>query len=276
MRWWAADRSHPAAHRLRLAPGRDRDQRRRTYEPAGRPVTQRHPGDAREKLLASAPTYRSAPYSWATVNDGAPAGTPDLTGEVDPLGKAYETRLVLRDPELDLLWTWHFRIIGEKAWFRVLLDNPRHHEGFPSYPTKWGLVDQARVKDSALPFSWNLGSKDPGGVAALFGGLVEARESGPGAFEGTIDVTKAAIAEAVSEDIEKALGAKAKTVPFLARLDAQGRLRDLVLEIPATARNKQYSYRVSYRDYGRTPTVGPPAAAETTTLTDDVYELINA
>ncbi|GAA3381894.1 hypothetical protein [Cryptosporangium minutisporangium] len=238
--------------------------------PSAAPIT------AHEKLTASVPTYRTPSYSWSVVNEGLRDGWTESEGVVNPPAKTYQLVNVVRDVETGVATNWHLRVVHPQTWLRILLDNPQNLEGFPEYPRKWGLIDQELVKDSGLSLAWDLLSKDPARVGLLFRAIVEVRETGPSVFEGTIDLTKAKLAEAVDGEIVTALGPKAKAIPFRALLDSEGRILDVVLKVPASAKSKPITQRIAYRHYGKIPPVVPPTAAETAPTTDDVYELINS
>ncbi|GAA0253441.1 hypothetical protein [Cryptosporangium japonicum] len=240
------------------------------------PTPSKSPTTPREKLAASVPTYRTPAFSWSMVNEGARWDWTDSAGVVNPAGKSYRLTNVVRDPEYGLVTNWHILVVHPRTWVKIVVDNPRQVDGVPEFPGKWGLVDQDRVTDKSIALTWDLWSNDPAYVEDLFRAVVDVTETHPGVFEGTIDVTAAPAAEAVDTKIVTALGPKAKAVPFHARLDPQGRFRDLVLTVPATAKTKAVVHRIAYRDYGRTPAAVPPTAAETAPITEDVYELINS
>ena len=74
----------------------------------------------------------------------------------------------------------------------------------------------------------------------------------------------------------KALGEKAKAVPFEATVDGQGRLTSAVVKVPAAGRTKASRYEITYADYGTTASPAAPAADEQQPATRSAYELLNA
>ncbi|MFG1922760.1 hypothetical protein [Cryptosporangium sp. NPDC048952] len=247
-----------------------------TASPSVAPPSSAPAKTPREKLTGSVPTYRTPSYSWSMVNEGVRDGWTASKGVVDPPGKTFLLENVVRDAASGVSTIWHIRVVHPKTWVWIELDNPRNEDGFPEFPTKWGLLEQEQVEDSGPALGWDLWSKDPANVGLLFREIVDAKEAGPGVFTGTINIQKAKLAEVVDEKTLTALGAKAKAVPFRALLDPQGRILDLVLKVPGTAKTKPITHWIAYRDYGAATVTKPPTAAETAPTTDDVYELINS
>lgn len=234
------------------------------------------PDSPLEALAASAPTYGTGTFRYAVTHAGAPVTLPDFTGTVNVPGRAHESRVVVFDPEYRSTTWWDTRIVADRGWTRIRIDNPSDEVVYPDFPKKWMLVDPARLKDSGLAPGWSFADLDPGDVKILFQGLVTAERTHPHAFTGTLDLTRAAGNQVVDADVLAALGPKAKSVPFDARLDTMGRLLDLALTVPASAKNKRYTHLITYRDYGTAPSIGAPRATEVTAATPDTYDMLNS
>ncbi|WP_405100253.1 hypothetical protein [Micromonospora sp. NBC_01412] len=99
---------------------------------------------------------------------------------------------------------------------------------------------------------------DPGGAKKMIGGVVEVKKTGEGAFSGTLDYTKA---NPDDKDI-KALGEKAKAVPFTAKTDAEGRLVELDVDTSVLLASLG-KMTTTYSDFGATVSPEKPAAGET-------------
>ena len=103
---------------------------------------------------------------------------------------------------------------------------------------KYQHLDQTRIKGNRnLGFDFDK-LLDPAGSEVLTQGITEVRQTGEGAYAGTIDVSKAAEAGSVDPTVITALGAQAKSVPFTAKLDPQGRLSEMVIQIPAAGQTE--------------------------------------
>lgn len=113
---------------------------------------------------------------------------------------------------------------------------------------KYHHLDQNRVKGNrALGFDFE--KLDPAGSAVLTQGITEVRQTGEGAYEGTVDVSKAAEAGSLDPAVITALGAQAQSVPFTAKVDTQGRLSEMVLKIPAAGQSAAQDLKITYTDY---------------------------
>ncbi|MEV4639393.1 hypothetical protein AB0J80_18780 [Actinoplanes sp. NPDC049548] len=132
------------------------------------------------------------------------------------------------------------------------------------------LLDPARIKDAEdAPLAYD-GDTDAGAVGAVFAAIVDVQRTGTGTYAGTADLTRQGDAEIVDEPTLKTLGERAKTVPFTATVDGQGRLTSAVVKIPAA------EYVVTHDRYGATESLSEPAPDEQQKATEDVYEMLNA
>ena len=91
---------------------------------------------------------------------------------------------------------------------------------------------------------------DPAGSATLTKGITEVQKTAEGSYTGKLDASAATDSSALDADTVKALGAQAKALPFTAKLDAQGRLTELVISVPAAGETKAHDIKVTYADYG--------------------------
>lgn len=112
---------------------------------------------------------------------------------------------------------------------------------------------------------------DPTNTAELTRQFVNVEKTGEGKFKGTMDLTKAT---ALDDDI-KALGDKAKAVPFEATVDSQGRLTTLKFTVPAGTSTPEMPMEMTYSDFGGSVTVAKPAASEVVEAPASIYAMFN-
>ncbi|GAB3945830.1 hypothetical protein GCM10027614_38250 [Micromonospora vulcania] len=137
---------------------------------------------------------------------------------------------------------------------------------------KYQHLDQSRIKGNrSLGFDFE--KFDPAGSAVLTQGITEVRSTGTGAYAGTIDITKAAEAGSLNAATIAALGTQAKTVPFTAKVDPQGRLSELVLQIPAAGQTTAQEIKMTYSDYGAATAAQKPPADQVVEAPSELYGL---
>lgn len=112
---------------------------------------------------------------------------------------------------------------------------------------------------------------DPTNTAQLARQFVNVEKTGEGKFKGTMDLTKSGN----NTDAIKELGDKAKSVPFEATVDAQGRLTTLKLTLPAGGSTPEMPMEMTYSDFGAKTTVAKPAASEVVEAPASVYNMFN-
>jgi hypothetical protein len=92
---------------------------------------------------------------------------------------------------------------------------------------KYQHLDQSKVEDAG-ELGLNMEDVDPAGSAVLAKGITEVQETGEGTYAG--------------------------------KLDAQGRLTELVVSVPAAGDTKAHDITVTYADYGNATTPQKPPA----------------
>ena len=113
-------------------------------------------------------------------------------------------------------------------------------------------------------------------AAILLASVVTAKETGPGQYGGTLDLTKAADAEVAEAKEITAMGEAAKAVPFTATVDTSARLNTIRIQAPAAGKAPAYEHTITYSGYGDAPKVAAPPAAESQTAPAEAYELLNS
>jgi hypothetical protein len=228
------------------------------------------PPSAGELLVKSVPAAGSVKYGFAVKGGDTP-----LNGVLDASGKAYryDVTQVNADPHFKM--TMNFLFVGEKSWVKIGFSEASGLTGLPKLPAKWMLLDKSKLKgDDALPTPAD-DESDPGAAGAIMAAIVDAKQTTPGHFTGTTDLTRQPDAGIVDEKTLKALGAKAKSLAFRADTDASGRLTSVIVDIPAVGKTKAHRYAVSYRDYGTVKSPVEPSAAEQQKAPAAAYDLLN-
>lgn len=129
--------------------------------------------------------------------------------------------------------------------------------GVPGAPNQWMHLDASKANaDSPLGM---INMNDPSGYQAWSGALVSVEYDGERAFKGTIDLTKSPTAD---EATLETLGDKAKEVPFTAKVDGEGRLVELVIDLSAIEPSLK-AVKTRYFDFGTQVDVEAPPASET-------------
>jgi hypothetical protein len=128
-------------------------------------------------------------------------------------------------------------------------------------PGTWTHVDVSKLPEGA-----NLGLRpgqiDPANTSQLLTSTTDVHTTTPGKYEGTLDLTKAAGVAGFDETAIKALGDKAKNVPFTAGVDDQGRLSALTIAIPSIDGKQAAPVEVLYTDYGTKVDAEKPEASK--------------
>lgn len=231
--------------------------------PAGSGATATTPPTPRERLLDSVPDDDTAGFTFTVVGEGT-----DGSGAVDPAGKRIKLTTRYTDAKLGFGMDMAFLVVDRDSWVKITFSHTEGLTGLPKLPRKWLHLDPAKVKDNKDNPLLGYSTADPAGAAALFGAITSVRAEGD-RYRGTLDLTQAAEADIVDADKLRSLGEKAKSVPFEATVDGQGRLTSLRLDIPGD------KYQVTYRGYGTTPKIEAPAAGQAQEAPASAYDLLN-
>jgi len=110
----------------------------------------------------------------------------------------------------------------------------------------------------------DVGALASAGADAMGGAVLQEatdlKETSPGVFTGTIDLTKNPDIDVTDEETLKALGDKAKNVPITITLDSEGRLSSFVFDIPAAADVKAQKVTMKFFDFDNVKQPTPPPA----------------
>lgn len=221
--------------------------------PSGTPNTD----DAKQALLNSTNAIRDGNFRFTMSGAGSTA-----EGQVHQPSQSAELRMTIGDPSSDLMMKLDLIHYRPDSWVKLELGG-KAADSVPAVRQlnlgKYQHLDQSRIKGNrALGFDFD--KLDPAGSAVLTQGVTEVHQTGDGTYAGTLDVSKAAEAGSLDPALITALGAQAQSVPFTARVDAQGRLSELVMRVPAAGQNAAQEITITYADYGNaTPARKPPA-----------------
>ncbi|WP_203816135.1 hypothetical protein [Paractinoplanes ferrugineus] len=195
-----------------------------------------------------------------------------FSGVADAANNASEINIAQPLEDTGVTLKMDFRIVDQKVWVKIAYAGKKA-AGLPTFPKKWMFLDPAKLKDK----SWfePQDDSDPGSARVLVENAADVKQTSPGHFAGTTDLTKATDAEILDEAALKALGAAATKVPFDAVVDEAGHLTSAVVKIPAAGKTKAHNYTVSYTAFGSTPKLAAPAAGEQQKATAGTYEMLN-
>lgn len=182
-----------------------------------------------------------------------------LTGAVDPAQGAGTADLRATGPNAEV--NVKTLLTGQDLYLQV--------PGITKAGT-WTHVDVARLPEGAN-VGLRPGQIDPVNTSKLLNSSTDVRSTGDNTYAGTLDLSKAIGLAGVSQVTIDESGAQAEKVPFTAKLDAQGRISELTVEIPAVNGQAAQPLEVLYSDYGVPVTVTKPAASEVTEAPDSLY-----
>jgi hypothetical protein len=133
---------------------------------------------------------------------------------------------------------------------------------------KWMHIDAAKVPEGS-PFSME--ANDPRNAAEMLAASAQVQKTGDRTFQGVLDMTKSPTAD---EESLRALGDKAKAVPFTAKADQQGRLVELVIDLAAIAPSSG-KMTTTYSDFGTPVSVQAPPAAEVIEMPKEMLGVVD-
>ncbi|SBT51920.1 hypothetical protein [Micromonospora auratinigra] len=236
--------------------------------PSGTPGS----SDAKQALLNSTNAIREGNFKFSMTAAGSTA-----EGQVHEPSQSAQMRMTIGDPSSDLMMKLDLIHMKPDSYVKVELGG-KAASSIPGVQKlnlgKYQHLDQTRIKGNrALGFDFD--QLDPAGSAVLTQGITEVRQTGEGAYAGTVDVSKAAQAGSLDPAVITALGAQAKTVPFTAKVDPQGRLSEMVLQVPAAGQSAAQDIKITYTDYGNATAAQKPPADQVVEAPPEFYNLFN-
>jgi hypothetical protein len=236
--------------------------------PSSVPAPSVSPADSRtplEMLVAGIPTDKSVAYHYSMTGTDGPT-----SGVIDPATKTAEYDVVAYFYDPDYTMTLKVLMIGKKSWARVVLA-AKGVSGLSYIPRRWMVLDPKKIPTPGeLPFEYQKVS-DPAFAGDIFGGANEVRQTSPGHFAGTTDLSDSG-SDLVGAARITALGHTATKLRFTAALDAGGRLTTASVVMPASKKFRAFTYKIVYDKYATTPV--PKAPTGTTKAIPEVYKWI--
>ncbi|SNY08314.1 hypothetical protein [Paractinoplanes atraurantiacus] len=201
------------------------------------------PASASEELTQAYAKFSDTPVKFELASAAGIAGT----GAIDAKTKSSEMTT-----DLASAGSMVTRQIGKDLYVKT---EGQVGDAIGATAGKWMHIDVSQVPDSS-PIS--IKNTDPANTAKLITTASEVTKTGDHTFKGTLDMTKSATANAT---MLKALGAKAKAVPFTAETDAEGRLTKLSMALESIAPGAG-EMTATYSNWGEPVNVAKPAAGE--------------
>lgn len=189
----------------------------------------------------------------------------EMTGAVDPANKAVKAGMAVEQEGTG--FSFDMIVLGTDMYMKMDLGGI----ALPGMPAgKYMHLDGSKVTSLE-----NFGLKDledPTQAAELMKSLITVEKSGDGTFKGTIDMSKL---EALNEDI-KDLGDKAKSIPFEAKVDGEGRLTQMTMTLPAGDSTPEMKMEMKYFDFGDATKITKPADGEIVEAPAEVYQMFTS
>ncbi|MFI7550568.1 hypothetical protein ACIBQ2_12530 [Micromonospora sediminimaris] len=228
--------------------------------------------DAKQALLDSTREIRNGNFRFSMTSAGSVA-----EGQVHQPSQSAEIKVRLGESTDDLAISLDLIHAKPDSWVKLDLQG----QAATSVPGadrlnlgKYHHLDQSRIKGNrSLGFDFD--KVDPAGSEALTQAVTEVRRTGDGAYAGTLDLSKAADAGSLDPSVITALGPEAKSVPFTAKTDAQGRLTEMVIQLPEGSRPAGQEIKVTYSDYGNATAATKPSADQVVEAPPELYNLFD-
>jgi hypothetical protein len=224
--------------------------------------------DLRDALAALAKEgYNVTGHRGAT--GAGSSGSSELTGSVDPPKRsATET---VKGTAGSISVSLQATQIGADLWARIDIGQLNSRLGVQ--PDQWLKLDPARITDVRnRPFDFT-GPGDPLDMAGLLKTVSGLRATDATHIAGTVDLTASTGVTAPDPQELARAGTAAKTTPFTATLDDQGRLTALTID--ANAFNPDMNLQVTFSDFGSPSPITAPPAADVVPAPEAVYQLFN-
>ncbi|MCI4064280.1 hypothetical protein MRQ36_17430 [Micromonospora sp. R77] len=227
---------------------------------------------AKQALLDSTNEIKNGNFRFTMSGVGSSA-----EGQVHEPSQSAEMKMTIGDQSSDLMLKLDVIHFKPDSWVKLEVGG-KTASSVPAIQKintgKYQHLDQTRIKGNrALGFDFD--TFDPAGSAVITQGITEVRKTGDGTYAGTVDVSKAAQAGSVDPTLITALGAQAQQVPFTAKVDPQGRLSELVLQVPAAGQSAAQEIKMTYSDYGSATAAQKPPADQVVEAPPELYNLFN-
>ncbi|MEJ3742023.1 hypothetical protein WEI85_01810 [Actinomycetes bacterium KLBMP 9797] len=225
------------------------------------------PADPKVVLVAATEEIDKGNFKFDITGDEVSGG-----GQVHAPSRSAQLKMTFASEALSMKIDMIF--IEPDSWVKIDLGQLAELPGAEALKSdKWMHVDQSKAK-SLEDFSVDFDDIDPAGAEKILATADGVQKTAEGTYTGKVDLSKASDAGLVDEEVVKALGAQATTLPFEAKVDAEGRLTTLKVEIPAAGETKAHSVQVTYSDYGAAGPAKKPAASDVIEAPKNVYDIL--
>lgn len=227
------------------------------------------PADPKEALLASTKEIDNGNFTFG-VSDADMKGS----GKVHMPSKSAEMKLTSTDAEAEFSADMHLIYTETDSWVKMDFGGSIA-DMFPEIKKRKGKyqhLDRAKVK-GVKDLEFDFADVDPAGSAALIKAITDVKKTGEGEYAGTLDASKVTDSDMLDKNTVEGLADKASALPFTAKLDAQGRLTEFAIQVPAVGDDKAHELKVTYADYGAATAAQQPPAENVVEAPDDIYEM---
>ena len=219
------------------------------------------PADA---LLAAATSLNGKGYDM-TLTAASVTGN----GSVDPTNHA--VTFDAKASEAGQTFELNLTAIGSDLWAKI--DLGAFNSQFGVDPSKWLKIDATKIDESSIGVDLS-NLSDVLDIGSLTKAVSNVHRTDATHLTGTIDLTNLAGAEKPDADALKKAGAAAKSVPFTATLDDQGRLSDL--KINGDSIDSGLSVDIAISNVGSPTAVTPPPAADVVPAPAAIYQILGS
>ncbi|GAA3219462.1 hypothetical protein ACFO1B_29655 [Dactylosporangium siamense] len=236
--------------------------------PAAATATSSKAPEPKDVLLGSLAQYDKGVYAANfTSHDGSGQAAIDA-----PKKQAY-IKIASTDPEA--AFTMEVLLVEPDAYVKMNMGELAKLPGMQQLNGKtWMHIDRTKVKDGgSLGIATD--ETDMLDLKALLQGAQSVQAAGDHKYSGTLDLAKGADSPMTDEDVVKALGDKAATVPFTATLDAQGQLTELLIDVPAAGETKAHQLKLTMTEYGTATVPAKPTGKAVVEAPANVYDIFN-
>ena len=216
---------------------------------------------AKTALLASTKSLATSSYNF-TIKSARVDGT----GAADPTNKMAKATATVGMNGMSL--KVDFIQVGSDLYAKLDLGPLGSQLGIQT--DKYYHADATELGDSTnLPFGT---TGQPVDASGLLAGLNDVQSTDGKHFTGTIDATKMTGDFAPNSDALKNAGDKAKSIPFTATLDDQGRLTDL--NVNGSSIDPALGIEITVSDYGSATGISKPDSSQVIEAPDSVLQFL--
>jgi hypothetical protein len=212
-------------------------------------------------LLASTKSLATSSYNFTIKSAGL-----NGSGSADPTNKAAKASATGQTSGVSL--KVDFIQVGNDLYAKLDLGPLTSQLGIQT--DKYYHADASKLGDSTnLPFG---DTGQPVDASGLLAGVNDVQTTDGKHFTGTIDATKMTGDFAPDSDALQKAGDKAKSIPFTATLDDQGRLTDL--NVNGSSIDPALGIEVTVSDYGSAASISKPDSSQVVEAPDSVLQFL--